>query len=216
MNTLNTIPRPFVYLVDSPSNQDLYSGYSIGMALRDALNSINIPCIYRLATNSEMFNFSMNQGLSEAINQFQTQPNVHSYPFIHFCSHGNPDGIALTNADFINWQQLRQSLMNHNIVKGYNPYICMASCNGFDATKMVNAFDSVFNLLIGNTGVVLKSDLTVGYLSFYNHFFYKQATFDQAVQAMRVASGDHNFFYTIGEDVKNQILAQVNPPQPCI
>ncbi len=186
------------------------------MALRDALNSINIPCIYRLATNREMFNFSMNQGLSEAINQFQTQPNVHSYPFIHFCSHGNPDGIALTNADFINWQQLRQSLMNHNIVKGYNPYICMASCNGFDATKMVNAFDSVFNLLIGNTGVVLKSDLTVGYLSFYNHFFYKQATFDQAVQAMRVASGDHNFFYTIGEDVKNQILAQVNPPQPCI
>ncbi len=216
MNIIEPVTQPFVYLIDSPSNYDLYNGYSIGMALRDALNAIRIPCIYHLTADKESFDLAMNQGLSKAISQFQVQQNVNPYPFIHFCLHGSPDGVALTNGTFIKWQQLRQSLFNHNYFKGYNPYVCMASCNGFDATKMVSYFDSVFNLLIGNDGVVMQSDLTVAYLSFYNHFFYKQSTFDQAVYAMRNASGDHNFFYTFGDQVKNQKIAQANTQQPCV
>jgi hypothetical protein len=85
----------------------------------------------------------------------------------------------------------------------------MASCNGFNATNMASAFDSAFNVLVGNTGAVLQSDVTVAYMSFYNHLFYKNASFDQAVSSMRLASGDHNFFYTFGEQVKNQRFSEM-------
>ena len=76
---------------------------------------------------------------------------------------------------------------------------------------------------IGNTGAVLQSDVTVAYMSFYNHLFYKAANFDQSVQAMRHASGDHNFYYAVGQQVKDQRIYEmqsqlpVNPwpnPQP--
>jgi hypothetical protein len=46
-------------------------------------------------------------------------------------------------------------------------------------------------------------------MSFYNQLFNKAASFDQAVQAMRHASGDHNFYYAIGEQVKNQRLFEM-------
>lgn len=209
------ITQPFVYIIDSPSSNDLYKGYSIGMALRDTLKAISIPCVYRLVTNKESFDKAMTDGLREAINEFQVQANIHSYPFIHFCMHGNLDGVGLTDTTFINWQQLRQSLVSHNFYKGYNPYVCMASCNGFDGTKMASAFDPAFAFLIGNTATVRQSDLTVAYMSFYNHIFFRQATFDQAVHAMRSASGDHNFYYDFGENIKNQKLALVNNQAPC-
>ncbi|MBC7907135.1 MAG: hypothetical protein H7Y60_10360 [Rhodospirillaceae bacterium] len=219
----NVINKPFVFLVDSPSHNDLYDGYSIGMALRDALRAIRIPCFYTLATCKGNFQSALSFRLPDAIAQMQPSANINAIPFIHLCMHGLPNGVGLTDNSFIDWQELRRLLFAHNYAKGRDPYICMASCNGFNATNMASAFDSAFNILIGNMGVVLQSDVTVAYMSFYNHLFCKYSNFDTAVQAMRHASGDHNFYYAIGEQVKNQRFSEMqsqsfnNPwpnPQP--
>jgi len=202
--------RPFVFLIDSPSHVDLYDGYSIGMALRDALRAIRIPCFYTLATCKQNFQAALNVRLPDSIHQMQPSANINAIPFIHLCMHGAQQGVGLTDNSFITWQELRGLLLAHNNTKGQDPYVCMASCNGFNATSMANAFDSAFNVLIGNTGAVLQSDLTVAYLSLYNHLFHKYSNFDQAVQAMRYASGDHNFYYAIGEQIKNQQLSTMN------
>lgn len=206
---------PFVYIVDSPSSRDLFDGYSIGMALRDALRAIRIPALYTLTTNKSTFDLAFTERLSACISQFQTTPTANAYPFIHLCMHGANNGIALTDTTFINWQELRNLLKNHNYIKGYDPYVCMASCNGINASNMAHAYDSAFNFLIGNTGPVLQSDVTAAYLAFYNYIFYKQASIDQAVMAMRVASGDNNFFHACGQNIKNQQLQTMsNPPFP--
>ena len=202
--TNQTINKPFIFLVDSPSHHDLYEGYSIGMALRDALRAIKIPCFYTLATSKENFRSALTTRLPESIREMQLAENINAIPFIHLCMHGAAEGIGLTDMSFLSWQELRSLLLAHNYVKGHDPYVCMASCNGFNATNMASAFDTAFNVLIGNTGAVFQSDVTVAYMSFYNHLFNKLASYDQAVQAMRVASGDSNFFYTFGEQVKKQ------------
>lgn len=207
--TNQIINRPFVFLVDSPSHNDLYGGYSIGMALRDALKALRIPCIYTLTTNKENFQLALTTRLPESIQQMQPFTHINAIPFVHLCMHGAPMGVGLTDGSFLSWQDLRNLLLSHNWVKGHDPYVCMASCNGFNATNMANAFDTAFSALIGNTGEVLQSDVTVAYMSFYNHLVYKMASFDQAVQAMRYASGDHNFYYTYGEQVKNQRFAEM-------
>lgn len=203
------VDQPFVFLVDSPSHNDLYDGYSIGMALRDALRAIRIPCFYTLTTNKENFQSSLVYRLPEAIRQMEQNTNVNAVPFVHFCMHGANEGIGLTDNSFLTWQELRSLLLSHNSVKGHDPYICMASCNGFNGTNMANAFDTAFNALIGNTSAVFQSDVTVAYMSFYNHLFNKFASFDQAVGAMRAASGDHNFYYAYGEQVKNQRFSEM-------
>jgi hypothetical protein len=212
-NYQQIIHQPFVYLVDSPSHDDLFSGYSIGMALRDTLRAIKIPCFYTLATNKVNFERCLTYQLPETIRQMQPSPNISANPFIHLCMHGEPNGISLTDSTFVQWQNLRTLLLSHNQAKGFDPFVCMASCNGVNGSNMANAFDSAFNVLIGNTGQVLQSDVTVAYMSFYNHLFYKNANLEQAVTAMRAASGDQNFYYALGQTVKNQRLAEVQQVQ---
>ena len=201
--------QPFVFLVDSPSHHDLYDGYSIGMALRDALRALRIPCFYTLATSSENFQSALIVRLPESIRQMQPSSNINAIPFVHLCMHGGPMGVGVTDGSSLSWQDLRSLLLAHDNAKGHKPYVCMASCNGFNATNMATAFDSAFIVIIGHTGAVSQSDVTVAYMSFYNHLFYKSASFDEAVQAMRYASGDHNFYYTHGEQVKNQRFAEM-------
>lgn len=203
---------PFVYIVDSPSSQDLFEGYSIGMALRDTLKVIRVPVFYTLATNKNTFELAFQGKLINCINKFQTTPLSNAYPFIHLCMHGANEGIALTDNTFLNWLELRKILMSHNHIKGYDPLVCMASCNGINATNMAHAYDSAFNFLIGNTGSVLQSDVTVAYLSFYNHIFFKNANMDQAVTAMRIASGDNNFYYANGQAIKIKSLEAIKLP----
>jgi hypothetical protein len=193
---------PFVYIVDSPSPRDLFEGYSIGMALRDALKALHIPHFYTLAVDKNMFTVALEEKLPNCILQKQTAFLTNAYPFIHLCMHGADEGIALTNGTYMQWPELRTMLFAHNKVKGYDPFVCMASCNGIRAAEMAHAFDSVYNHLIGNLGPVLQADVTVAYLAFYNHLFYKQATVDQAVTAMKAASGDNNFYYAIGQQEK--------------
>lgn len=203
---------PFVYIVDSPSSHDIFNGYSIGMALRDTLNAIRVPTFYTFASNRFMFEQAFQYKLQASISQFQIDPSANAYPFIHLCMHGHNEGIGLTSNEFINWVDLRQTLRSHNTIKGYDPLLCMASCNGIGATSMAHAHDSAFNFLIGNTGSVLQSDVTVAYLAFYNHIFFKNANIDQAVKAMRVASGDNNFYYASGNDIRNKCLQTIVPP----
>jgi len=196
MNTSsqNNIPF-FVYIVDSLSSKDLFKGYSIAMALRDSLNAIGIPSVYTLATNKETFEKAFQSRLEEAVNYFN------AIPMVHLCMHGDGDGqgIYLTDRTLIEWFDLRNLLMFHQ-----EPlYLCMASCYGINAQSMVNAYDSAFEFLVGNTGEVLSSDVTVAYLAFYNHIFYKDATIEQAVEVMRAASGDRNFDYKIGDKIRN-------------
>lgn len=125
-------------------------------------------------------------------------------PLIHLCMHGANEGVALSDNTFINWPELRNLLASHNHIKGYDPFVCMASCNGIQASSMTHAYSSVFSFLIGNTGPVLQSDLTVAYLAFYNHLYWKRASVDQAVTAMKSASGDQNFYFSDGKQLQAQ------------
>ncbi len=208
----NPVPQRslFVFIIDSPSPQDLFEGYTIGMALRDALKAIKIPHFYTLATNKDALDQAMQSKLWTCGDQMQaSQPgqqdgvSIDAVPLLHICMHGNDYGVGLTDGSFIEWQAFRNTLIAHNRIKGYDPFVCMASCNGIHASKMVHAYDSVFSYLIGNDRAAFQSDLTVAYLSFYNHMFWKRSTVDQAVSAMKAASGDYNFFYAVGQQIRN-------------
>ncbi|HDL7015604.1 TPA: hypothetical protein PXM26_003993 [Yersinia enterocolitica] len=201
---------PYVFLVDSPSPDNIFLGYSIGMALRDSLRAICIPCFYYMATNRQIFDNALNIQLQSSVSQMEQQPNINAVPFIHLCMHGAHDGIALTDKSFVSWNDLRIILKSHNYIKGTDPFICMASCNGINATQMASAFDSAFDIVICNQGALLQSDVTVAYLAFYNQLYHKNASIEQAVHAMKISSGDVNFYYALGTKIKNQKFFELN------
>jgi hypothetical protein len=202
-------PYSFVFIVDSQSPDDLYGGYTIGMALRDALNAIRIPTVYTLAINISNFTKTFKERLPQTIQHYRhIQTNRQIFPFIHLSMHGDNNGIVLTNGDFLTWSNLKEILLTPYPVMGHEPYLCMASCNGINAVKMANIFSTGFTILIGNVGIVLQADITVAYLAFYNSLFNKKSTFEDAVNAMRMATGDNNYKLIKGEDIKKQKLAE--------
>lgn len=203
------IMQPFVFIIDSPSHSELYDGYGAGMALQDSLRALRIHCTYTLTTNSQNFQSSLINRLSASIQQIESSSNIKAVPFIHLCMPSNQSGIFLTDGSFLDWAELRNILQALNYKNSSKPYLCMSSVNGFNATNIASEFDSVFSALIGNNSIVNQSEVIAAYISFYYQLFYKQVNLYQAVQIMRYASGNENFYYALGEDVKNHKFAEI-------
>lgn len=191
---------PYVFIVDSPSDDDIFNNRTIGMALKQTLESIQIPCTYVQVSSKITFEKAFKETLFNSITFYQKQisevkfdtnaNNLYSIngnpqPIIHLCMHGNMSGISFTNNEFMYWHELRNLLFLHNQIKGYNPSVCMASCEGLNAASLINQNDSVFNFLIGNINPIFQRDLTVAYLAFYNHMFtISNPSLEEAVHKM--------------------------------
>lgn len=187
----------FVYVIESPSDSDLLDGRTEGRSLCGALRLAEIPHWYSLVTTSATFSDSLGRCLSEALTRFGMSP------IIHLSMHGNNEGVALTNGEFISWNNLRTSLAPLTNAMNGGLLICMSSCFGSSGCRMAmhEETDHPFWALVGNSGSALWSDAAVAYITFY-HLFFKDLPVEQCVERMRLASGDNNFMVLSGQEVK--------------
>lgn len=187
----------FVHVIESPSNFDLLDGRTEGRILLEALRLGDIPVWYNLVTDRETFYAALADRLSEAVKQIGKPPTI------HLSVHGNEHGIALTNGEFINWSELRQALLpiNHAIQSAL--LVCISSCFGSSGCRMA-MYESQplpFFAIVGHDEKAFWSDAAIGFTTFYHHLT-KGANFEDAVHAMRIASGDHRFSFHLGQSVQ--------------
>lgn len=189
--------KGFVYVIESPSDADLLDGRTEGRSLCEALKLAEIPHWYSLVTTSKTFEESIGTRLSEALSLFN-QP-----PIIHLSMHGNNDGVALTNGEFLSWENLRKSLAPLTNAMNGGLLICMSSCFGSSGCRMAMHEEKghAFWALVGNSASALWADAGVAYITFY-HLFFKDVSVEQCVERMRLASGDNNFMVFSGHAVK--------------
>lgn len=194
----------FVYVIESPSDDDLLDGRTEGRSLCEALRLAEIPHWYSLVTTSKTFEESIGRRLSEALSRFN-QP-----PIIHLSMHGNNDGVALTNGEFLSWENLRRSLAPLTNAMNGGLLICMSSCFGSSGCRMAmhEENDQPFWALVGNATSALWADAGVAYITFY-HLFFKDIPVEQCVERMRLASGDNNFMVFSGYAVKADWAAHI-------
>ena len=194
----------FVYVIESPSDSDLLDGRTEGRSLCEALRLAEIPHWYSLVTTPATFADSIGRRLSEALSRF-SQP-----PIIHLSMHGNNDGVALTNGEFLSWGNLRTSLAPLTNAMNGGLLICMSSCFGSSGCRMAmhEETDQPFWALVGNSGSALWADAGVAYITFY-HLFFKDVPVEQCVERMRLASGDNNFMVLSGHAVKADWAAHI-------
>lgn len=187
----------FVYVIESPADTDLLDGRTEGRSLCEALRLANIPHWYSLVTTPKTFEESLGTRLSEALSRLN-QP-----PILHLSMHGNNEGVALTNGEFLTWENLRRSLTPLTNAMAGGLLICMSSCFGGAGCRMAmhEEKDYPFWALVGNSQSALWSDAAVAYITFY-HLFFKGIAVEQCVERMRVASGDNNFMVFSGQSLK--------------
>lgn len=190
----------FVYMIESPSSEDLLDGRTEGRVLLETLRLADVPSWYSLATTREMFEKSLNERLAQAVRDIPDK-----WPILHLSMHGNHDGIELSNGDFVSWGDLKSLLNDLMDAMAGGLLICVSSCFGTSAMRMAMQMDQshTFWALVGNHKEAEWSDAAIAFSTFYHHFLKLRRTITDSVVAMKVASGDDNFQEYFGANLKN-------------
>jgi hypothetical protein len=205
MDVLNEIQKKFIekiYIVESPSNNDIANGVNEGNALNSALNLAKL--------NSRYFNISSQKELAKCFEDIAIDIEIIKgskipIPYLHFSLHGNEDGINLTNRDFIKWGDLREGLLllNHRVKPvnlfgkiGSRFYLSMSVCKGINAKKMFLQGEQLnpFSVLVGPLVDVDWSDSLIAYTTYFHNLLYKRSKLEEAVSRMNYAVGSENLF----------------------
>jgi len=192
-----TTSKYFVHIIESPSANDLLNGHTEGRVLKEVLSLSNIISFYNLTVDYSSFLEALGPRLCQAM-----QENA-GVPILHFSSHGNEEGIELTNSKFLKWHKLRELLLPINKAFNGGLIICMSSCSGFSGCKMAMSSDTglPFYGLIGPNSDATWSETAVAFVTFY-HLFSKGSAVPQAVKAMCTASGKNDFQFISGDKAR--------------
>ncbi|WP_411885738.1 hypothetical protein [Polaromonas sp. YR568] len=181
----------FVFVIESPSAADLYNRRSEGELIRRAVELNRIPCQVRTAISLQILEACLVVGLSEAMRAF---PGY--IPLLHISAHGDEDGIQLSDGHIINWNALQSLLRPINQALNGTLIVCMSSCSGYMGVRMAMCElegPLPYYALIGCGGAPTWSDTAVAFATLY-HQLHIGEHIDTAVQAMRVASGNSQFW----------------------
>ena len=174
--------------------------------LRQAINLNQISCTLRLAVNMEAFTAAIRIGLYEAM---EAIPN--SIPILHISAHGFSNGIQLSSGEVILWHQLRELLIPVNQALSGSLIVCMSTCEGYSGSRMAmvpEADSHPFWAIIGNSGKPSWPETAVAFATLY-HLIANGRFIKDSVEAMRIASGNGNFFVTTAEESKQQYLEHI-------
>lgn len=194
----------FVYIIESPSGIDIYHRRSEGEILSQALSLAGIPFAHKTAVNLEAFIASLTIGLGEYLKE-QTGDLL---PAIHISAHGNEKGIQLTSKEIVGWDRLRNLIMPINKILNGKLLLCISSCGGFSACRMAMSEGELpFVAVVGHFGKPTWSDTAIAYVTLY-HLLGKKYSVKQAVEAMRVASGNTDFHEVAGREAKQAFIEE--------
>jgi len=193
----------FVYIIESPSAPDLYHGRSEGGLVAQTIRLDLIPCVTRTAINTRAFVAALRIGLPEAMKMCPGR-----YPILHLSAHGEEEGIQLSSGEVVTWADLRSLLIPINKSLQGNLLLCISACKGYSACRMAMEVGSAphpYFAMIGNSGTPSWSDTAVSYLSFY-HLLAKGWWIPNAVDAMKIASGDPYWIVQTADEIKQSYV----------
>lgn len=181
--------RFYVYIVESPSADDLFNNALEGRTLTEALRVSGIDYNYLVTANFNTFNIALGQNLESTL----FHDGHKRSPIIHISAHGSPDGIAFTNGESITWESLYQRLADLNQRFSGGLIVSVSTCFGAFAERLLMPNrPAPFFALVGPTTSIELSDLAIGFSSFY-HNIKKYWDINIAFNAMKTASGNQNF-----------------------
>ncbi|MDD3999048.1 MAG: hypothetical protein PHR98_03035 [Candidatus Shapirobacteria bacterium] len=197
-------PKLFhVYIVESPSDPDLYLKRFEGEALQKTLELSEISSSHKLVVSKNALEAAFGVGLVEHFKSSQISP------IIHISAHGFKGGIQLTNKEIVSWNDLRKFLIPVNKVLGGGLLLSMSTCNGSSGCIMAMKDEEFpFFGVVGNQQTPTWSETNIAYATFY-HLFSKGYEIDDAVRAMNTASGNNYFVFIPSRVARQAYLEEI-------
>lgn len=188
----------FVYIVESPSDDDVLEGRSEGRSLCESLKLAGIDHEYCPVATRKTFNKALNAKMIEAITRRDGK-----FPILHLSTHGNKDGLGLTDGTVLTWAELRAELQGLTMWSTGKLLIGISSCHGYWGIRMAmfEGEDHPFGGIVANSENALWNDAAVAFVTFY-HLLFKGRPIEHCVEAMKMASDDPNFYFERGDTIK--------------
>ena len=187
-----------VFILEIPSANDIYHCVSEAQHVCEIVDLNGFGCESRCAIDRDAFN--------RAIDEYTNAVGISTDcpPILHISAHGSPDGIDLPDGDEISWKQLQSSLLpaNQNAPNGI--VICLSCCEGLKCEQILvhsNDGEKPFRAIIATGDEPTWSDTAVGFSAFYHRLANGSSVAD-AVNALRVASGNDTFIHVCCESAK--------------
>lgn len=196
----------FVFVIESPSAVDLYHRRSEGEIIQQAANLNQITCIVKTSINFDAFEAALKIGLKKAMDS-----NPGHVPMLHISAHGFKDGIQLSSGQIIKWNDLEDMLRPINQALNNTLLLCLSCCEGYNGICMAMNSDErphPYYAIISNAEKPLWSDTAVAYSTFY-HLIAKGHYITDAVNGMRVASGNDMFWAETAEKAKEGFIEYI-------
>ncbi|MCY1704455.1 hypothetical protein [Pannonibacter sp. SL95] len=210
--------RAYVYVVESPSPDDLFDGRTEGRALCEAFSLSEIKHSYTVCLDYENLMKAFQIGadsrfLSEFLRHQKSDTRDKFVPIVHISAHGTEDGIVLSCGHHVSWADLRLLLKPINDAMPNGLLVCFSSCKG-RAQRSAPIYDvrgreAVLSLGGGSLSDVHWHDALVGFITFYHHLF-TGSTIQNAVDAMKIASTHNDLFFEVGIITKKKFIDYVN------
>ena len=209
--------RAPIYLIESPSAEDLYTGRNEGQSLVQILMLGEIEVNYFLVSDVERFKCAMND-IALLINERSDKDDV--LPFVHISAHGSEDGIELTDGDCILWESLTNYLdVLHSEVGKWGAAsetmdiprcsLSLSSCSAFANYAQEVREPMPVQAILGPEKDVGWCQALLAFSSFYYQAFVSRQSFDKAVRAMNSATcSDDAYVFSLRVAAGIQKLAE--------
>ena len=202
--------QPTVFLVESPSADDLYEDRTEARALSSALKLAGIENVLHTALDLESFKRALSDAAVYISNSLR-HIRPHLIPILHVSAHGNADGLALSRGEFLSWDDLRSLLLGFlghakSVVDREDDLsltsLCLSTCKGAHARRMFDAGAPYPCLgLVGSEDDVEWPDALTAFITFYHQLFYKDVLVPEAVASMNQAAGVGSFHVYFPDDI---------------
>ena len=198
----------YIHIIESPSAGDLLNGRTEGRTLGSFLELAGIGCTYCLATDLATFQESLSARIVDGLRRHA------KLPMLHVSSHGDKNGIALTNGHFVAWRDLSGMLRPINAALSNNLILCLSTCYGLRGSSMAIDPDLPLPMhaLIACGKEVPWHTAALGFLTFYYQLLVLERDVNEAVSAMCAATANADFRAVRGEELQAAVRQFLSSP----
>lgn len=208
-----------VFIIESPGAEDLYEGRAEGETLAKGLGLFGILCGRRQVANKAQLERAVENAAAwhKGVAQLRAGSGApERIPVLHFSGHGSHTEFELTDRSHVSWVELMGLVSKFRQTAGQRPIVAMSACHGsFALFPMALGDESDALWLVGSRDSPEWSQTLVGYMTLYHHLG-RGTVIEEAIKAMRSASGHDGFAHHGREDAKQafeSLIESVGGPE---
>ncbi|MGP5564868.1 hypothetical protein [Vreelandella alkaliphila] len=155
-----------LWVIESLPSGELRTGKNLFDNQLDKAKQVQQDLVVEFAepiTKSELF---------DVLEKIRNEALSGIYPMIHFECHGCEDGLGTASGEMVEWDEIRETLIEINRATKLNLMIVIAACNGAHLIKVSTKLDAApFWAIIGPEVEVTAGHIQDNFGRFYESFF---------------------------------------------